>query len=444
MTQQNYNEDNPVQITGTRGLYHMVWKDIGIECKVSHMYDGRSDRSIHGYVKWKTSRPASSGHLQGGDLNFTSVSSRNTFVNRLKEADSTIDWRVCVEQLCENIIERYRKGSAVITLDTESVGNVNEESRYLVYPLIEAECINLFFGHGSHGKSLLAQLLACLLSEGVQEHQGLTLERSAPVLYLDYEEHKGALLRRVQSIRKGMNLSPDSKIMYRPMYQSISADRERLRDICLENNMQNGLLIVDSVSKAVGGEQQEQKAVTDMTEVIRQLQLDFGLSTLLLAHENKGGELFGSVFQWNEARNVFHIRKDQKEGESELSIGLFHQKSNNGGLLKRPVGYKVSFDEDGTTYIESQDVRTSAGLEQHMTVSNRIYNTLRNVEGGMTANDIAEQLFRPDGSPYRESHISKELSNNDSFVNIGNHKWAIRSVRDTQPEGGNQSEWENL
>ena len=264
------------------------------------------------------------------------------------------------------------------------------------------------------------------------------------MLYLDYEEHKGALLRRVQSIRKGMNLSPDSKIMYRPMYQSISADRERLRDICLENNMQNGLLIVDSVSKAVGGEQQEQKAVTDMTEVIRQLQLDFGLSTLLLAHENKGGELFGSVFQWNEARNVFHIRKDQKEGESELSIGLFHQKSNNGGLLKRPVGYKVSFDEDGTTYIESQDVRTSAGLEQHMTVSNRIYNTLRNVEGGMTANDIAEQLFRPDGSPYRESHISKELSNNDSFVNIGNHKWAIRSVRDTQPEGGNQSEWENL
>jgi hypothetical protein len=191
--------------------------------------------------------------------------------------------------------------------------------------------------------------------------------------------------------------------------------------------MYNGLIIVDSVSKACGGEQQEQKAITDMTEIIRQLQLDFKVSTLLLAHENKGGELFGSVFQWNEARNVFHIRKDQKEGDAGLSIGLFHQKANNGAIIKRPLGYKITFSDDGTTVIKSQDIRDSVVLEQHMTVKHRIYNSLRHATGGMTVTEIAEDLYRPDGVHYRENHIAKELSSNDIFVSIGNNKWAIRA-----------------
>jgi len=80
--------------------------------------------------------------------------------------------------------------------------------------------------------------------------------------------------------------------------------------------------------------------------------------------------------------------------------------------------------EEGMITFSRQDVRDTA-LEQHMTVKDRIFNILRKAPS--TVAEIAEQLYKPDGTQYREGHIAKELSENPTFIKIGNHKWAIRS-----------------
>ena len=87
------------------------------------------------------------------------------------------------------------------------------------------------------------------------------------------------------------------------------------------------------------------------------------------------------------------------------------------------MGFELVFN-DGMITFSRQDVRDTA-LEQHMTVKDRIYNILRKAPS--TVAEIAEQLYKPDGTQYREGHIAKELSENTTFIKIGNHKWAIRS-----------------
>ena len=419
MSQEDKTLDSSTDfdISGSSGSYQLEWTSLKISCKVTHLQEN-SHYELRGYVTFTSERPTSKGHLRGGSLLLTSPQSRASFAKQLEKREPTVDWDECMEQLCENIIGRQRQGAEVVVLNSEYLPYVDssDENQFSVYPVLENESATIFYGHGSHGKSLLAQYIAVLCDEGISG-VGIRVDRKIPVLYLDYETNDKQLFRRVQSIRKGLGLSPNSTINYRPMASSLVSDIEQIREICRDKDI--GLIVIDSISGACGGEQEAQKPIKDMMTAIRSIQIDLKMSALYIGHVNKQEQMFGSVFQFYDARNVFNVRKDQKEGDASLSVGLFHQKSND-GLLRQPMGYKVSFN-DGLCTLSSHDVRDS-GLEQHLNMKERIASLMRNKTGGMSPADLAEDLGKT------ETHIRKELSegvrNYKMFVRLENGNYA--------------------
>ena len=129
--------------------------------------------------------------------------------------------------------------------------------------------------------------------------------------------------------------------------------------------------------------------------------------------------MFGSVYKFNSARQVFEAKKSQQENEDKLVLGLFHKKANNSKLI-RPLGFELGFDDNQTMTITRQDVKDSE-LEEHMKVSDRIANALSR-SGKLTASEIAEDIDK------EESHVRKELSygkKSGRFIQLADHKWAL-------------------
>ena len=357
-------------------------------------------------------RPISEGLVGFTRLNMTSTSSRNGFAKSLTERDSEVDWNGVVVRLSQLVVDEWRGGSPAVQLSGNM--DVDAQVKWLIEPIIQLNNPTLIYGQGSAGKSWFAQYLAVLADEGSQQlNLGIT---QSNVLYLDWETDIGELGSRVTMIRRGLGLDGDSCIWYKAMTQGLANDIESVRSLCVEHKIT--FIIIDSMGSACYGEPESAEVVLRAFGALRGL----GISSLIIDHTNKEGHLFGSVYKRTSARQVFHCEKSQSEDDNKLAIGLFHKKANNSKLMK-PLGFELVF-EDGMITFSRQDVRDTA-LEQHMTVKDRIYNILRKAPS--TVAEIAEQLYKPDGTQYKEGHIAKELSENTTFIRIGNHKWAIRS-----------------
>ena len=324
--------------------------------------------------------------------------------------DSDVDWDLVLEQVSRAVLQEWRQGTPLVTLD----GNMDvlaQSNKWLIEPIIQLNNPTLIYGPGSTGKSWFGQYIAVLADEGMS-NGGFNVE-PCTVLYLDWETDQVELGSRITMIRKGLGLSGKSHILYKAMNQGLSTDIERIREICLEHSV--GLVVIDSLGSACHGEPESAEVVLRAFAAIRSL----GISSLCIDHTNKEGFLFGSVYKFNSARQVFEAKKSQQENEDKLVLGLFHKKANNSKLI-RPLGFELGFDDNQTMTITRQDVKDSE-LEEHMKVSDRIANALSR-SGKLTASEIAEEIDKA------ESHVSKELSygkRSGKFIQLADRKWAL-------------------
>ena len=73
-----------------------------------------------------------------------------------------------------------------------------------------------------------------------------------------------------------------------------------------------------------------------------------GITTLSIDHANKQGErtgtyeIFGSVYKYNRARQVYELRKVTQEDASEFEAVFYHRKTNDLGV-SAPTGFNVKF-----------------------------------------------------------------------------------------------------
>ncbi len=391
----------------------MAWPEWNISAQIDRIKE-TSDHEVKAEVKLTSARPTSAGHLRSGRLNLTSPASRNSFAKSLTARDSEVDWDTVMEQLCMAVLEDWRKGAPLVELD----GNVDvkAQAKWLIQPLIQVNNPTLIYGPGSTGKSWFAQYIAVLADAGMS-HGGFNVE-PARVLILDWETSRDEIGARVTMIRHGLGLEGVSHILYRAMTQGLSSDIERIREICMEHSVD--LVIIDSLGSACMGEPESAEVVLRVFGALRSL----GNSALCIDHSNKEGHLFGSVYKFNSARQVFEAKKSQQEDADKLVLGLFHKKSNNSKVL-RPLGFELSFNEDSIAFIR-RDVKDTA-LEEHMTVTDRIANVLVKA-GKLTVAEIAEETGK------EESHIRKELSygkKDDKFVQLQGGYWAL-AARDLE------------
>lgn len=405
------------EIAGGSGIYELAWPNLNVSGKVAFMKTG-SDHETKAEVTLSSERSIGSGHLRQGRLNLTSPSARKTFAKWVSERDDQVDWDTVIEQLCVGILNRYRSGSPAIKL-TGDLDVKALQQKWLVNPLILANNPTVLYAPGSSGKSWFAVYIATLVDAGMS-HNGLHVEPSN-VLYLDWETDANELGSRVTMIRKGLGLDGSSNIWYRAMNQGLANDIERVQQICVEHSI--GFVIVDSIGQACQGEPESADVVLRMFTALRSL----GASSLCVDHTNKANEsggsnnLFGSVYKYNQARQIFEAKKSQHEDASKIEFGLFHKKANNSRLIS-PLGFSIEFGDDKIV-ITDKKVRDSE-LEEHMRIVDRIENALRNKPGGLSVAQLVEELQKT------ESHIRKELSNGKTqnrFIVLGNGNYANRS-----------------
>ena len=410
------------ELAGRAGIYELAWPQLNVTAKVERIKES-SDHEVKAEVALVSTRPTSAGHLRAGRLNLTSPSARNTFARSLAARDSEVDWDKVMEQLCITILSEWREGTPAVLLTGQS--DVQASVKWLVEPIIQLNNPTLIYGPGSTGKSWFGQYLAVLADEGLNAG-GLGVE-PATVLYLDWETDQDELDSRVTMLRKGLGLEGPSSIWYKHMTSGLASDIETIRGLCATNNVQ--FVVIDSVGSACMGEPESAEVVLRAFGALRSL----GVSSLCIDHTNKEGSLFGSVYKYNASRQVFECKKDQQLDDDKLVFGLFHKKANNSKLLK-PIGYELGFADSAIT-ITRQDVRDTA-LEAHMRVADRIQNLLNGKPGGMTVQDISEELEKT------ESHIRKELSDGKKrgvFIVIGNNY--ANAVFKSEIDGAQITQW---
>ena len=396
-------------VSGSNGIYKLTWPQLNVTAHIDRIKES-SDHEVKAEVKFISARPTSSGHLRSGRLNLTSPAARNTFAKSLTARDSEVDWDVIMEQICVAILDEWRQGSPVVELDGKM--DVPAQAKWLIQPIIQLNNPTLIYGPGSTGKSWFAQYIAVLADEGIS-HVGLDVEPSK-VLYLDWETDQTEIGSRVTMIRRGLGLEGAAHILYKPMNQGLATDIERIREITLEHSI--SLVIIDSLGSACMGEPESAEVVLRAFSALRSL----GISSLCIDHTNKEGHLFGSVYKFNSARQVFKAQKDQQADADKLEFGLFHEKANNSKLLK-PLGFELVFsEEDKTMTVIRRDVKDTA-LEEHMRVVDRIANALSR-SGKLTVPQIAEEIEK------EENHVRKELSygkRSGRFMQLEGGYWAL-------------------
>lgn len=364
------------------GIYTMTFPNLGVVCSVRRMKEN-SDYEVRADLKFTSSRPTSMGHLRRGRVILTSTDNRNKMAKALAYRDSEVEWDSVMEILSEVVLEDYRAGAPVETLTGEV--EIEIQKKWLIYPIIEIDSLTIIYAPGSSGKSWVAQHLAVLADAGYSTDAYMV--EPAKVLYLDWETTKSELDVRVTMIRRGMGLQGRSNIKYRTMYAGIVSDLERIQEIIVEEDIT--FVVIDSVASACGGEAESAKVVLDTFNSIRSL----NVSTLAIDHTNKDNQLFGSVYKFNEARNVFELVKKQESDEQKIIIGLFHRKANNGPIIG-DLGTSLTFANNQAVFTRVNIRDTS--LEEHQSVRERIRNLLRS--GPETPGNIATLLDKGEGN----------------------------------------------
>ena len=299
----------------------------------------------------------------------------------MTEEDGEVRWKQVVEQCCTAALNDFRTGLPEVQLTGDKV--ISAESKWLIEPVIQYQNPTLIYGPGSSGKSWFAQYLAVLADAGMN-HGGLGVE-PANVLYLDWETDSGELGTRITMIRKGLGFETKSGVWYKSMNQGLDIDIETVKSIVMRREI--SFVVLDSLGAACMGEPESADIVLGMFRALRSLRV----TSLCVDHTNKEGYLFGSVYKFNEGRQIFEIKKDQKPEENRLVFGLFHRKANNSQMI-RDLGFELSFADPEQVAVNRKDVRDTE-LESEQSFPQRVLNTYnRNGTAMYTVAEMAEEL----------------------------------------------------
>lgn len=343
-----------------------------------------------------------------------SDSNKEALARQLKLAfgEFTLQWTLIVNDLVSAFIEAlhsYKQNFRMSEIEGET-------KSWLFEPFIRENSINILFGMGSSGKTLLAIYFSLLYGQskelwGKPGKQGNTL-------FIDFENDKQEWRDNLRNLlgKHPMDLDLADKTFHYwqteqiPLYNQI----EKLKTYIRENNI--SLVIVDSASMAIGDSTSDEASALKLMAALKLLET----SILLIAHQRKTeGENnpIGSIQYFNQARNIWNIEASIDESDERiLHIGCVHKKCNSGYKRKNPIGFKVFFGE-GFTDLHLEDAMTN--FEEKFTISERIMVLLK--KGSLTQKQIAEELDK------KESVIKTVLSRlkNRQKIYKFNDVWGI-------------------
>jgi hypothetical protein len=344
--------------------------------------------------------------MPGKRWNLTSTSSTTQQVQSLNRRMPERGWEARLVQAEKLLRQNVQTGDDLVDLST--IENPPPPS-YAVYPVIEENEHNIIGADGGSTKSILAQACCIMYVSGRSIIPGFTAAKEQrPALYLDYESRAATQAFRQRMLLAGAGITEQAgKIYYKRMYSPIADAATELYDIIKSRNI--GLVVIDSGSRAVGGETSTENMVIPYFNACA----SWGTTVLTVVHKAKSAESRGpaGVAQWwNQARNYWELVKDQTPGQNEVYVSLRHDKANDESLSE-PLSYRLEFDADYIKY-HKEDAVISDKILSELHISTRIKAYLQD-NPSSTAREIAQALEKG------ENHIGNELRKNEGKLFYG-------------------------
>jgi hypothetical protein len=316
--------------------------------------------------------------ISAADLNFSSVRARQDRASLLSKRSRfpEHDWFGSVEYFCQRTIQAERVGQPSVLL--RDVRKPAPDLTWTVHglPIVKRQPM-ILFGDGGAGKSTLALSIAGTLAQ-----QGI------PGLYCDWETDEAEHRQKLEELFG--DTMPD--VRYVRCASPLIHEVDRLRREILVHGIE--YIVVDSAGVACSGAPEAAESANEFFRGLRQLHV----GALVLAHVTKseGGEHrpFGSVFWGNNARSTWFVKRSDADGDAgQMTLALWHRKSNSGPLLS-PRGLRLRFGEDQIE-IRPTDLTDSEQFAPTLPLWQRMKGQLS--PGPMTLEALAEEIgAKPD------------------------------------------------
>lgn len=240
------------------------------------------------------------------------------------------DWEAHMEVLAGAV--NYEMGKPVVQVNLQDEP-LPDKQRFIIPGLLAREKTNVIFGPGGTGKSVLATRIAASVVSGVEAF-GLDVNETGEVLYLDWEDDSGTMVRRLDEVCEGMGIKRIpfhyKRLAGHGPYERHHAD---VKFYLAEHP--TALVIFDSVAMAMSGGSGGDGAegairffgLLDQLPTTRLL-IDHVASDDVKEDDKKGPpkKPYGSVFKTNSARNMWAVTPWTDQYMSGLT--LTHTKTN--------------------------------------------------------------------------------------------------------------------
>ena len=378
------------------GLYTVDWVDEQVRILIDRVQEHRDGR-IGVQILIETTAPGITPRLADEHVNINAGRTRSALAKDLEQKypleeseTASRGWEYIVESTCSMVLEHLRVGEPAVRLSLTSAAPV----RWILNPLIADRKPTILYGPGGSGKSYFALFVAMLVQNEVgSQPLNLFPSEQRNVLYLDWETDREDTEARASLISDGLGIPHLDPPLYRRCYSPLADDLSAISRIVSENDV--GLVIVDSVAPACGGELGKEEVALRFYAAYRKLDVP----GLLIGHVSKaearakrgGATPFGSVFFENIARLTWELRV-RKDGEADLTeAGIFLRKTNITRRATPPIGFSLSVTDTQATF-SSYSVPDGFGDEQSQPATIR---DLLGREGAQTVKDVAEYLEVP-------------------------------------------------
>jgi hypothetical protein len=419
----------------TTGEHLFTWKDEVTKevfrIEVAHPERSGTDFWCVLSVRYQQSAFSESISIMPGKRwNLTSTSSTTQQVQSLNRRMPERGWEARLVQAEELLRQHVQTGDDL--LDLSGIDNPPPPS-YAVWPLLEQNEHNIIGADGGSTKSILAMALAISYSYKGNLIPGFTSpQEGKPTLYLDYESSSNTQAYRRRLLLEGVGIPEQAgKVFYKRMYSPVVDAATELYDIINSRNI--GLVIIDSGSRAVGGETSTENMVIPYFNACA----SWGTTVLTVVHKAKSAESRGpaGVAQWwNQARNYWELVKDQTPGQPEVYVSFRHDKANDESLHEA-MSYRLEFTPDFIKY-HKEDVVVSNNILAELHISTQIAAYLDEFPSS-TAKEIAAGINKSD------KHVLNELKKGEGKLFYGtaearNRRWT--NIRQRPDSGAAQEE----
>ncbi len=368
-------------------LYRYLWAEENICVEVDQVRQ-RHDQIASEVTVSHIAAQNGANHILWTSLNLASTQTRDRLAKDLTKKTGLEGWSQMMEYICTRTGREYRRGEPVINLSS-----VTEQSEveYLIERLMPKGLASAIFADGNSCKSWLALAICISAMTGTPLPAGLQPTTFARALYLDWETSWQETRRRLGWLARGMGLDYVPDVLYREMVGPLADDISQVRRQMLAHKV--GLVVIDSIALATGGEPKETEPVLRMMGALRTLR---PASVLMIGHVSKetakskegGGKIYGNVFYGNLGRSLWEIRS-ARDGDAHC-IALTHSKVNQGRAWPQ-FGLRFEFDDrNHQVVIRGQDLEDIPELADTQPKAARIIALLKH--GAQYKDQIAETL----------------------------------------------------